>query len=137
MDDLYKRLGLERTASADEIQRAYRKLVAQYHPDKHQDNALRALAEEKIRSINEAYEVLSDPTARARYDRGEQPSFVGGRQQKTMSPQTKQFERFLKWAVIVIGTPLAIRFIRNPKVSVAILVVAGVWFLSARLRKRS
>ena len=136
MDDLYKRLGLERTASADEIQRAYRKLVAQYHPDKHQDNALRALAEEKVRSINEAYEVLSDP-ARARYDRGEQPSFAGGRQPTTMSPQTKQFERFLKWAVIVIGTPLAIRFIRNPKVSVAILVVAGVWFLSARLRKRS
>ena len=62
--DYYDALGVPRTASADELQRAYRKLARQYHPDVNRDPG----AEERFKEINEAYSVLSDPDARGRYD---------------------------------------------------------------------
>jgi len=63
--DYYKKLGVARTASADEIRSAYRKLALKYHPDRNPDDKA---AEEKFKEINEAYQVLSDPQKRARYD---------------------------------------------------------------------
>jgi len=63
--DYYKTLGVERTASADEIKKAYRKLAMKYHPDRNQGNKQ---AEDQFKEINEAYEVLSDPQKRSRYD---------------------------------------------------------------------
>jgi curved DNA-binding protein CbpA len=55
-------------ASATEIRAAYRDLVARYHPDRHDGNALADLATEKLASLNAAYGVLSDPQRRALYD---------------------------------------------------------------------
>ena len=63
--DYYKILGVDRSASEDEIKRAYRKLALKYHPDRNPDNKQ---AEEKFKEINEAYQVLSDQEKRARYD---------------------------------------------------------------------
>jgi curved DNA-binding protein len=63
--DYYKILGVERTAGADEIKKAYRKLAMKYHPDRNQGNKQ---SEDKFKEINEAYEVLSDPQKRSRYD---------------------------------------------------------------------
>ena len=63
--DYYKTLGVERSASADDIRKAYRKLAMQYHPDRNPDNKE---AEEKFKEINEAYQVLNDPQKRARFD---------------------------------------------------------------------
>lgn len=63
--DYYKVLGVDRKASADDIKRTYRKLAMKYHPDKNPGDKA---AEEKFKDINEAYEVLSDPKKRARYD---------------------------------------------------------------------
>ncbi|WP_269855916.1 J domain-containing protein [Streptomyces sp. RPT161] len=63
--DYYEVLGVSRNASADEIQQAFRKLARQNHPDINSDPA----AEERFKEINEAYQVLSDPKTRARYDR--------------------------------------------------------------------
>lgn len=63
--DYYKTLGVERTAGADEIKKAYRKLAMKYHPDRNQGNKQ---AEDQFKEINEAYEVLSDPQKRSRYD---------------------------------------------------------------------
>jgi curved DNA-binding protein CbpA len=62
--DPYKILGVARNATADEIKAAYRKQAMQYHPDKHPGKE----AEEKMKEINEANQVLSDPEKRSRYD---------------------------------------------------------------------
>lgn len=59
--DFYDILGVSRTASADELKRAYRKLAQQYHPDKGGDPA-------RFKEVNEAYQVLSDPNKRQQYD---------------------------------------------------------------------
>ncbi len=61
-NDYYQTLGVARTASADEIKKAYRKLAHQHHPDKNQGD------EGKFKEINEAYQVLSNPDKRAQYD---------------------------------------------------------------------
>src|SRR3954452_9505762 len=63
--DHYDALGVSRTASTEEIQRAYHKLARQYHPDVNRDPG----AEERFKEISEAYSVLSDPDTRRRYDR--------------------------------------------------------------------
>jgi DnaJ family protein C protein 3 len=69
--DLYKVLGVTKTANEKEIKRAYRKLAAKYHPDKEMDSTKKADAEAKFREVNEAYETLTDPEKRRRYDSGE------------------------------------------------------------------
>src|SRR5512146_971400 len=63
--DYYKVLGVERSASADDVRKAYRKLAMQYHPDRNPGDKQ---AEERFKDINEAYQVLSDTQKRARYD---------------------------------------------------------------------
>jgi len=66
--DYYAILGVPRNATEKEIKAAYRKLARQWHPDLHTGKD-KETAEEKFKQINEAYEVLSDPEKRARYDR--------------------------------------------------------------------
>ena len=63
--DYYEVLGVSKSASDDEIKKAYRKLAIKYHPDKNPGNKE---AEEKFKEINEAHDVLSDKQKRARYD---------------------------------------------------------------------
>src|SRR5947209_11656315 len=62
--DFYEILGVPRTANQKEIQRSYRKLARTYHPDVNKDPA----AEERFKEVSEAYDVLSDPELRRRYD---------------------------------------------------------------------
>ena len=63
--DYYEVLGVNRNASADDIKRAYRRMAIKYHPDKNPGNKE---AEAKFKECAEAYEVLSDPEKRQRYD---------------------------------------------------------------------
>ncbi len=73
--DYYEVLGVGRDADADAIKRAYRKLAVQFHPDKNPGNVE---AEEKFKEITEAYEVLSDPQKRQRYDQFGHQAFGPG-----------------------------------------------------------
>jgi molecular chaperone DnaJ len=76
--DYYEILGIARTASDEEIKKAYRRLAMQHHPDRNSGNKT---AEDKFKIINEAYAVLSDPDKRSSYDRygtAEMPQGFGG-----------------------------------------------------------
>jgi molecular chaperone DnaJ len=64
--DYYEVLGVSRDASADEIKKAYRKLALKYHPDKNPDDKQ---AEDKFKEAAEAYEILSNPDKKSKYDR--------------------------------------------------------------------
>ncbi len=72
--DYYEVLGVPRNASDEEIKRAFRKLAFQYHPDRNREPG----AEEKFKEINEAFQVLSDPDKRNRYDRYGRIDVEGG-----------------------------------------------------------
>ena len=63
--DYYQILGISKNASESDIKKSYRKLALKYHPDKNQGNRA---AEEKFKEVNEAYQVLSDPEKRKKYD---------------------------------------------------------------------
>ncbi len=64
-EDYYQALGVNRTASPDEIQKAYRKLARKYHPDMNPDDAA---AKKKFQEVQKAYETLNDPEKRKKYD---------------------------------------------------------------------
>jgi len=75
MADLYATLGVDKTASDDDIKKAYRKLAMQYHPDR---NGGSKEAEEKFKEVTEAYDALRDPQKRAAYDRYGEAGLRGG-----------------------------------------------------------
>src|SRR5438034_1263314 len=73
--DYYEVLGVGRSATEEEVKRAYRKLAVQFHPDKNPDDPH---AEEKFKELGEAYDVLMDPDKRVAYDRFGHAAFASG-----------------------------------------------------------
>ena len=74
MEDYYKVLGVEESASQDEIRKAYRKLSLLHHPDKNPGNTE---AEEKFKNINEAYQAIGSEDERRKYDMSRKNPFAG------------------------------------------------------------
>src|ERR1044072_2739782 len=72
----YEVLGVDRTATDDDLKKAYRKLALKYHPDKNPDD--RRAAEERFKELAEAYQVLCDPERRGLYDRFGHAAFEQG-----------------------------------------------------------
>lgn len=81
--DLYEVIGVRRDASQKEIETAYKKLALEFHPDRHRDNPLAGLAEERMKEINEAYSVLKDPVRRRDYDSGGLRGYAPPSQEKS------------------------------------------------------
>ena len=73
--DFYEILGVDKSASQDVIKKAYRKIAIKFHPDKNPDNTE---AEDKFKEAAEAYEILSSPDKRQRYDRFGHQRMNGG-----------------------------------------------------------
>ncbi len=74
--DYYDILGVTKSASADELKKAYRKQALEWHPDRHKDD--KEAAEKRFKEINEAYQVLSDTNKRAAYDQYGHQAFAPG-----------------------------------------------------------
>ena len=75
MDDPYKTLGVSKTASAEEIRKAYRKLAKELHPDANPGNKD---AEERFKKVSQAFKLLSDAEKRAEYDAAARAGFGAG-----------------------------------------------------------
>ena len=73
--DYYEVLGVSKNATPEELKKAYRKLALQYHPDRNPGDKE---AEEKFKEAAEAYDVLSNPDKKARYDQFGHAAFEGG-----------------------------------------------------------
>src|SRR6056297_1645566 len=78
--DYYKTLGVDKSANAKEIKKAFYKKAHTCHPDKAQNEKERKEFEAKFKKLNEAYQVLSDPKKKAQYDQFGSAAFGGGAQ---------------------------------------------------------
>jgi curved DNA-binding protein CbpA len=107
----YEILGVERTASPDQVRSAYLKLVHEYHPDRHQDNPLKDLAAQKLARVNEAYQTLSNARRRAAYDAELGGPISGQRSRRApQSALSTNAQRLLMMALLVLAIPLLLRF---------------------------
>jgi DnaJ-class molecular chaperone len=83
MQNYYEVLKVKKTATSDEIKKAYHALASKYHPDKHPDN--QKYAEDMMKEINVAHEILLDPESRQKYDESLEPNYAN---QNTFDSQT-------------------------------------------------
>lgn len=109
-ESYYEILGVERTASPEQIRAAYLKLVAEYHPDRHQDNPLKALAAQKLVSVNQAYQTLSNAQNRAAYDARVHDTSTPAAPRVPQSPLATHLGRLLMAVLLVLSIPLLLRF---------------------------
>ncbi len=95
MEDLYSVLGVSKTASSDEIKRAYRVLAMKYHPDRNPGDTV---AEEKFKSISSAYSILGDEQKRREYDMRSDYSYTTSQSSYNNSGTGSYYDPFAQWA---------------------------------------
>jgi DnaJ-class molecular chaperone len=110
--DYYKVLGVAKTATQDEIKKAYRKLARQYHPDANPGNKD---MEEKFKSIGEAYEVLKDPDKRSKYNH---INMISAEAVLILGTRAGLFQTFLKRFSVVARTRDIPQFLAMPRVQI-------------------
>ena len=136
MVDHYLALEVSRDASQAEVADAYRKLVGRYHPDRHADNDLIELAEEKLKAINEAYAILSDPDRRSAYDR---ELNAAGPVIRMSAAEVSRPPWLLRVFVGMIAGALLVflfRLLQHPRAAVFFLLTFGlVWFYNRRRQR--
>lgn len=93
MKDPYSVLGISQSASDDEVKKAYRELARKYHPDNYQNNPLADLAEEKMKEINEAYDVITKQRSGASGYQRANGGYSSGYQQQSYGPSNPTFAR--------------------------------------------
>jgi curved DNA-binding protein len=105
--DYYGILGVSKTATEDEIKKTFRKLALKYHPDRNPGDKV---AEEKFKGISEAYEVLSDPEKRQKYDQfgqywqqADQPNWSGGNVNTAFGFDFSQYGNFDEFINELLG----------------------------------
>jgi len=100
--DYYETLGVKRDASPDDLKKAFRHLARKYHPDLNKGSKE---AEEKFKEINEAYQVLGDPTKKAQYDQVHTLSSNPGMLPVTSLPVMTIFSGISGWAIFSMPFP--------------------------------
>ena len=118
--DYYKILQVHPSASKEVIDAAYRKLASKYHPDVSDSSE----AVDKMKLLNEAYEVLSDPSKRSDYDRD---------RKQTESTARLDWRRFIIPAGIILIILLATRF--GFRLALILLVFMGILWVAQRIGK--
>ena len=93
MKDPYSVLGISQSASDEEVKKAYRELARKYHPDNYQNNPLADLAEEKMKEINEAYDVITKQRSGGSGYQRANGGYSGGYQQQSYGSSNPTFAR--------------------------------------------
>ncbi len=130
MKTYYEVLGVRRNATTADISTAYRSLVAKYHPDRYEGNALQELAEEKLKALNEAHEVLSKPNLRREYDaaldgRGPPMPTQSDRAPAHQPPPMALI--VARWIVLGLMMLLVLRVFRDPRLFGIVLAGWVAW----------
>ncbi len=138
MQDHYEILGVSRNATQQEITAAYKAAVKKYHPDRHHGNDLQELAQERLKSLNEAYEVLSNPQSKAWFDRtdGLGPAAGPSAWGTPQSPASQLGRRVIQLTVIAVAVPALARLATNPKGLMVLLAGGSAWWLWRKFKRR-
>ena len=110
-EDYYNILNVSRSATPEEIKKAYRKLAIKWHPDKNKDNPD---AEEKFKKISEAYDVLSNESKKQQYDQFGHDAFTQKRMLKKI-PSTLSKKTLMKKVLLMLKNQIILFFLTITK----------------------